>query len=154
VDRRHQGIARRCLPPAIGLLLCAAASGCVDYHWEFDPRRAAARAQEEGKDLFIYFRSGFSFQCGQMEREVLLTPEVAELFQNSVNCQLEYFWFADVAAKYGVRDVPSYVIVRPDGKQWVRTGYMPREQFIAFAQAALGTLPPTSTRKAAHAAGR
>lgn len=145
--------ARRCTRSGV-VALAVAACGCVDYHWELDPHRAVARAQEERKDLFLYFRAAFSPQCGRMEREVLYTPEVVELFQNSVNCQLELFWFSNLAARYGVAGTPSYVIRRPDGRQQVRTGYLPKEHFIAFAKSALSPPPPPAPKKAADRSGR
>lgn len=121
--------------------------GCVDYHWEFDPNRAITRAREEHKDLFLYFRNVFNPKCGDMERDVINTPEVAKLFQNSVNGFIEFPWYTDVAANYGITDVPSYVIIRPDGKRRVRTGYMPKDQFIAFAESALSSPDEAAPKK-------
>ena len=142
---------RYLLLPIVGAV--AVSAGCVDYHWESDPNRAFTRARQENKDLFLYFRNGFSPQCGRMEREVLQRAEVAELFQNSVNCWIEFFWYQPLAQRYGLVEVPSYVIERSDGRRRVHTGFMPLEQFMAFARTALTPPPPTATGKAANARG-
>lgn len=131
----------------LGGLCSTTLLGCVDYRWEYDPNRAISRAREENKNLFLYFRNVFDPKCGAMEREVINTPEVAKLFQNSVNGFIEYPWFVELAGNYGITEVPSYVVIRADGKRRVRTGYMPKEQFIAFAQSALGSSEDPAARK-------
>lgn len=124
----------------IGAVLCLACplAGCIDYKWEYDANRAVARAREENKTLFIYFWLWVAPECGQMDRDVFPDPQVAKLFKDTVNCQLDLVWNREIAGKYGVTMAPSYVIVRPDGKRRTRTGFMPKEQFIAWAQSALG----------------
>jgi thioredoxin-related protein len=140
---------RRMALLSVGAVCTAMVVGCAaDYKWEFDPNRAIARARDDKKDLFLYFRNVFNPKCGDMERDVIMTPEVAKLFTKSVNGFIEFPWYQELAGNYGVTDVPSYVIIRPDGKRRVRTGFMPKEQFIAFAKSALSSGEAPATQKA------
>lgn len=113
--------------------------GCADYRWRDNFEDAAKQATEQNKPLFIYYRHWLNADSTRMFNDVLSQPDVVAEFQNSINCQLELDWpeNREHMAKYGVKTVPGYVIVFPDGRFVARAGLMSKERFLRFARSAL-----------------
>jgi hypothetical protein len=126
------------------LFALAATSGCHDYRWQADHQRAEARAREQDRHLFIFYKHWLSSESNRMHGEVLTDPQVGALFQDTVNVLLEKDSspeFSRYMSRFGVLSAPAFVILAPDGSHQVRTGYIPQERFIEFVEAAKAARP-------------
>jgi len=137
-----------------GALTC---TGCTSYNWEQDIDRAEQRAKAEKKVLFIYYWRMLDNDSNRTFGDVLNKPDVARLFQNTVNVQVCYDVKAhrQYMARHGVEHAPAFMIERPDGSFEKHAGYMSKEAFLAWAEAAmkgngerLAKPPPITPRKA------
>jgi hypothetical protein len=128
-----------------GCVLVAAAaaaclsSGCVEYRWEENVERAEQRAKAEGKYLFVFYKWWLSNDSNRMQSEVIDQPDVARVFQGTVNCRIvyEYHPNRDYMARHGVDRAPGFLVVAPDGSYQRLTGYVPKEAFVKWAQTAM-----------------
>lgn len=113
--------------------------GCVEYRWEENVQRAEQQAKAEKKHLFVFYKWWLSTDSNRMESDVIPQPEVAKLFQNTVNCRIVYEFPAnrEYMAKHGVDRAPGFLILAPDGSYQKLIGYVPKEAFIKWVQAAL-----------------
>lgn len=131
----------------LAVLGVSACGGCANYNWITDDYPQAAKlARENNKYLFIYYRWWMSPECGSVERDVLEHPNISKLFKNSVNCWLHQEWQENQAVmeqRFGVREVPSFVIVPPDGKFHKRSGVPSVAQLERWIQQAMP--PPVTT---------
>lgn len=115
-------------------------TGCAGYNWVFDYDDALKLAAEQKKPLFIYYRHWLSSDSTTMYNQVLSTPEVTAKFSNSINCQLEFDWKPnqDTMANYGIRTVPGFVIVKPDGSPPAKiSGLTSKEKFSRWVDSAM-----------------
>jgi len=127
--------------PVLGSLMILV-TGCADYKWVFEYDDAVKQATEQKKTLFIYYRYWLNSDCTTMYNEVLSLPDVTAKFQNTINCQLEYGFEPNqqTMANYGVRTVPGFVIVRPDGSRPATiSGLISKERFVRWAESAMRT---------------
>ena len=133
-----------------GALLCVLvlATGCQSYEWVLDHSRfaqAEQRAREEDKHIFIFCKSWTDEASNRMlGNEVLSDPVVVSLFQDTINLLVEEAGgpkYVAYMGKYGVSRCPASVVVAPDGTYQVRTGFVPKQEFIEFAKKALIASP-------------
>jgi len=136
--------------------LFGAATGCQSYNWRSELaayKAAEQQAREEGKFLFIFYKWWLDSSSNRMlGNEVLTDPEVVALFQDTINLVVEKDFgpeYEKYMAKYGISDTPACVIVAPDGKFKVRTGFTPKDRFIEFAKRAKAALSTQPQRAAA-----
>jgi len=138
-----------------GLALCVlAAAGCQDYRWRWDYQAAEAQAREQGKDLFIFYKWWMSDDSNRMHGEVVASPEVGALLQDTINLLLEKDSspeYAQYLAKYGVNSTPAFVVVKPDGDYRVELGYIAKDRFIEFIRKAKADSASNAPRPSPHA---
>lgn len=116
------------------------AAGCANYKWISEYDEALKLATEQKKPLFIYYRHWLSSDSTTMYNQVLSAPEVTAKFSNSINCQLEFDWKPnqEIMANYGVRTVPGFIIIKPDGTPPTKiSGLTSKERFIRWVDSAL-----------------
>ncbi|HOW18077.1 MAG TPA: hypothetical protein PLC79_03495 [Phycisphaerae bacterium] len=115
--------------------------GCVEYRWEENVERAEQRAKAEGKYLFVFYKWWLSNDSNRMQAEVIDQPDVARVFQGTVNCRIVYEYppNREYMARHGVDRAPGFLVQAPDGSYQKLTGYVPKEAFIKWAQAAMTT---------------
>ena len=91
----------------------------VDYLWQADYERAFQIAEQQNRSVFIFYKSVISADCNEMLLNVFSRPDVAELFNDTVNCLLDWGYPPNrrLMVRYGVTNVPGVVIVNPDGMQ-------------------------------------
>lgn len=120
-------------------IVAFSSGGCAEYRWEENVERAEQRAKAEGKYLFVFYKWWLANDSNRMQSEVIDQPDVAKLFQNTVNCRIvyEYTPNREYMAKHGVDRAPGFVIVAPDGAYQKLSGYVPKEAFSRWVQAAL-----------------
>ncbi len=127
----------------------AMTGGCVEYKWEDNIERAEQRAKAEKKYLFVFYKWWVPSETGRMEADVLSQPDVAKLFENTVNCRIvyEYGPNREYMAKHGVDRAPGFLIEAPDGSYQKQIGYVPKEAFIRWAEAVMTTGPERPTQR-------
>ncbi len=109
----------------------------IDYEWEADYERAFEIAEQQNRPVFIFYKSVVSTDANEM-LGTLDRPEVAELFDDTVNCLLDWGYPPNrrLMIRYGVTNVPAIVIVNPDGTHHARQGRMTAAQVISFVRTA------------------
>ncbi|MCH8879882.1 MAG: thioredoxin family protein [Planctomycetes bacterium] len=109
----------------------------IDYDWEADYERAFEIAEQQHRPVFIFYKSVVSADANEMFG-TLDRPDVAELFDDTVNCLLDWGYAPNrrFMTQYGVTNVPALVIVNPDGTHHARQGRMTAAQVISFVRTA------------------
>ena len=109
----------------------------IDYEWEADYERAFEIAQQQHRPVFIFYKSVVSADANEL-LGTLDRPDVAELFDDTVNCLLDWGYPPNrrLMTRYGVTNVPAIVIVNPDGTHHARQGRMTAAQVISFVRTA------------------
>ncbi len=120
-------------------IAAAACTGCVNYNWQDNIERAEQRAKAENKKLFVFYKWWLDNDSNRAITDVLNAPEVARLFQGTVNCMIEkdYRPNQQYMTRHGVDRTPAFMIVAPDGTYQKVAGYVPKEAFIRWANNAL-----------------
>jgi hypothetical protein len=131
-------MARKCTGLVLAVMGASLAAGCVEYKWEESFERAEQRSKAEKKYLFVYYWKCFDNDSNRMS-EVINKPDVAKLFQNTVNCQISYEFPPNrqYVAKHGIDRWPAFMIKSPDGSYQKRAGFVSQEGFMQWARSAL-----------------
>ena len=135
--RRCATAGRRLLPLFLPLALLA--GGCHQYRWTTDFQAAEDYAHQQNKYLFIFYKWWLSNESNRMHGDVLSDSAVGSHLHDMVTVLLEKDSspeYARYMTKYGVTSAPAFVIVAPDGSYQVRTGFIPKDRFIEFIEAA------------------
>lgn len=112
------------------------------FHGSFDD--ALAQAREQGKKVFLDVYTTWCGPCIVMQETVFPLPEVGEYFNaRFVNYKLdaedESVMGPEIAARYGVKGYPTYLIVDGEGEEIGRaTSGMSGDQFIDLFSQLLG----------------
>ena len=116
--------------------------GMEFFHGSFDDALAAAR--EQGKKVFLDVYTTWCGPCIVMQETVFPLPEVGEYFNaRFVNYKLdaedESVMGPEIAARYGVKAYPTYLILDSEGAEIGRAASgMSGDQFIALFSQMLG----------------
>jgi len=102
-------------------------------HW-YDYREAKTLAKQDGKPVYLYFRSDRCTYCLQMEKETLNSPEVARFLNlNFVSARIDSDQNPGLAAEYRVMGLPtSYFLSTEGGKIGGLPGFQAPDRFLAF----------------------
>lgn len=113
----------------------------IDYHWEGDYQRALQRAQAEGRRVFVFYKSVLSPESNDVLVNVLNRPEVAAEFHDTINCLLDWGHPPNrrFMARFGITDVPGFLLIAPDGTHHARQGRLNAEQMVSFIREARRT---------------
>ena len=133
--------------------LCLGTLGCSGIEWVYDYSEAESRARLEQKELFIYFRQWTSSECGRIEGNWLhRSPAVAAALKDKVNCWLEWDFSQGIARKYGLKEPPAFVLVRPGAKrdQWYGSSTRTEEQFLRRLEREQPPSPALRQRRSAQ----
>ena len=112
------------------------------FHGSFDD--ALAQARHQGKRVFLDVYTTWCGPCIVMQETVFPLPEVGDYFNaRFVNYKLdaedESIMGPEVAARYGVKGYPTYLILDNEGEEIGRaTSGMSGDQFIALFSQMLG----------------
>jgi|AACY02.5.fsa_nt_gi Thioredoxin-related protein len=114
-------------------LMPAGAASAGRVNW-YDYREAQTLAKEEGKKVYLYFRSERCTYCRQMEQETLNAPEVARfLNQNFVSARIDSDRRPKIAAKYRVVGLPTSYFLSNDGRRIGGIpGFQQPDRFLDF----------------------
>ena len=131
------------------IILLPGLVGCQDYRWIFDDFRVAEQmANDQHRDLFIFYKWWLSQESNRMHSEVLTDPKVFQQLKNTVNLVMERdstTGGSHYISKYGITSAPAFVLARPNGTFKTCTGFMPKERFIEFLKNAKS--PPLTTQQ-------
>lgn len=142
-----------CRAALVGLWAAVLAlGGCSNgVHWEGPTYQdARALAVRSNRPVFVYFRSWYSVECTNFEENVLKDPAVLAETTALVCVPLDFDWDRPLAQQWGLRAVPAFVIVAPDGTILAQ-GQAPltRDQVLAAFHAArtahASSAPPAAT---------
>jgi hypothetical protein len=123
----------------LALLASVAVAGCEDYRWQWsfqspdDLRLVEQRAREQHKVLFIFYKWYLDSDSNRMHGDVLADNEVGKLFKDTVNIIIDKAsgpGYEHHLTRYGVHSPPAFIVVGPDGRYKVFSGYIPKERFI------------------------
>ncbi|HJV48688.1 MAG TPA: thioredoxin family protein [Geothrix sp.] len=112
-------------PCLLAVLVAASACAQTPIRGEAEYRAALARAQAEGKPLFVYVWTGYSLQCQHVQHEVLPSPEaqaalagcVAVSVQIHTDTKLEIRENRLLARRWNLSVFPTFLLLSPDGRE-------------------------------------
>ncbi len=113
----------------------------IDFNHDATFDELLAQAKVENKLIFVDAYATWCGPCKMMERQVFNKASVGDFFNtNFINLKLdvEKGEGPDLARRYGVRAMPTYLFIDGDGNV-VHTamGAMPEGRFLHLGQAAL-----------------
>ena len=93
--------------------------------WKTDFDAAQDEAKKLNRPLVIHFHATYCQPCRQMEKEVLHSPQVLKIIEAGfVAVKVDVVRNPKVRAKFGIENLPTDMIVSPEGKVLVKThGY-------------------------------
>lgn len=130
------------LQPASGLrwgllslvCVCAAttANAAEPGQWRHDYQQAAKDARATGRPMLLHFYADWCAPCRRMDREVLYAPELLEQFSDGVVAvKINSDRHQALVRRFGIRALPSDVILSPEGKVISHTeGFQPRTSYL------------------------
>jgi thioredoxin-related protein len=118
----------------VWLLIFPALSGADSpVNW-YAYKEGRALGEEQGKKVFLYFRSDNCPYCNQMEKETLGAPKVARfLNRNFISVRIDVDKNPSLSSRYRVVGLPtSYFIDGEGGRIGGIPGYQPADRFLSF----------------------
>ena len=119
------------LPALAGVI--AFCGGCSGVHWRLGLDAAVSKAAREDRLVLVYYWQPFNADCGRMDRTVFRSEEVLAQMQGMIPVKLDATFHGKRGEQLGLREVPSFLVVGPDGAILRRgRGVMDVDQFLAF----------------------
>ncbi len=133
------------------MLLCAlAATACFARRharldgW-YDGAGGYDRALEEqkasGRPVLVYFHASWCGWCSKLERDVLTTPAFRDRYASALKVIVDVDdgrANAALSSRYGVRGLPTLLVIRRGEARRPIVGYQPPDEYLATLQAAIG----------------
>lgn len=96
-------------------------AGAPSGTWASSFEEARARSAESGKPVLAVFSASWCPPCQQMKRNIYPLREVDdELYFNWVPVYIDVDDYGPLAQRYGVRGVPTFVMIGSDGEVFDR----------------------------------
>lgn len=96
---------------------------------------ALAVSRSEGRPIYIVFKGEGCGWCDLQSRD-MLKPEVIELMDGFVFCEVDVEFRRDLSKKYGVRKIPAHRIVDSNGNILKsKDGYLKPGQISSLIEA-------------------
>ena len=103
--------------------------------WLTDLEPALAKAKETGQPIMIDFFATWCPPCKMLDKETYTDSKVIDASTNWVMVRIDVDKNESLAGKYGVRSIPTLVLLTPDGKEAARdVGFMPAGRMLAFME--------------------
>jgi thiol:disulfide interchange protein len=90
-------------------------SGSDTINWNSDYDSAMAQAAQQNKPILVAFSATWCGPCQTMKKTVYHDPEVVKVSQSFVPIFIDTDENGELAREYGVRGIPSYFLLQPDG---------------------------------------
>jgi thiol:disulfide interchange protein len=141
----------------VSVVACVWIAGCQDYKWQWsfqspdDMQKLEEQARQQQKLVFIFYKWYLDSDANRMHGDVLADNQVGSLFSDSVNLLIDKAAgpnYERYLTKYGVTAPPACILIAPDGRYKVLTGYVPKERFIEMVKSARGELLDNEQRPA------
>jgi len=129
------GLKVRMLQNTVFLLAVAVSlvAGCGSVHWEHNYQKGVTRAAQLRKRSLIQFYSPLDADCLAMDREVFSNPDVQKALNEFVAIRLDYMLNKRLADDLNVQVLPSFFVLRPDGRiMGSYSGRMDEQKFRIF----------------------
>lgn len=116
----------------LGLVFVQSVGCAPSIRWKaFTYEPGAAGSSSSARPELVYFRAWYSVECTRFEDNVLRNPTAVEAVQDFDCYMVEYDWHEKVAQTWGVREVPGFVILSPDGFVMAkRSGPISLDEFL------------------------
>ncbi len=85
--------------------------------WRRDVRAAFQEARTSGRKLLLYARSAESKRCGEVEKDLVVSPEFAASAGNYVAAWFDVSTDPKYSQQLGIFRVPTVATFRPDGER-------------------------------------
>jgi hypothetical protein len=114
----------------VATLSCACRPNMIT-HFDSAQRQAA----QQDRDLFIYYESWQSPECGEI-KSLIESPRMQRELAGKVVCDLDEIWEPNrrFVAQYGVQRYPAVILVHRDGTYHCHIGGVNEEQLISFLE--------------------
>jgi thiol:disulfide interchange protein len=97
---------------------------------------ALRQASRTNRLVVVAYWSAFDAQCQEMDRDVFSTQEVHDSLADTIPVRLASWSNRKFAESYGITQVPSFVVLGPDGRvQRIMQGYMSEGRFRGMIEA-------------------
>ena len=116
-----------------GLSYSYAQPNATHKTWHSDFRKAYKEAQNNNRPLLIHFYADWCGPCKKMDREVLYSSKLSQLVnKNYVAVKVNADHNQDIIQHFGIKSLPSDVIIDPNGKVLQRNkGYLAANVYLA-----------------------
>lgn len=116
--------------------------------WHTDFRKAFAEAKESKRPLLVHFYADWCMPCQRMEKEVLSSRELSQLVDKDfIAVKVNADHYQDVVQHFGIKSLPSDVIISPDGKVLLRNkGYTEPRMYLAGLHSASRSYQPAAAQ--------
>lgn len=96
-------------------LLALLATGCSTVEWELGYDIAMRSAAAQRRRVVVVFTTGTNPESQELDWKVFGDSKVKEMMREFVAVKQDFFLNRPEADKLGVTQVPTVVVVRPDG---------------------------------------
>jgi thiol:disulfide interchange protein len=118
----------------------------ASFAWVEDYDAAVAMAAQKNEPVLLAFKATWCGPCKQMDAEVFSKPAAARLLANWVAVHIDLDQNSELARKYQVSGVPTFIVLSPAGKEVDRTdGRLSLQELAAFLASAQSRLSTVAT---------
>lgn len=112
------------------------------YFEDISVKEALVKAEKEKKLVFVDMCATWCIPCKMVAKTLFMEPDVGDYFDAhfvSVKCDIDTEEGKILKKKYGVRRVPTFLILQPDGevRHWMLGGSRQKDEFIEWASRGL-----------------
>ena len=101
--------------------------------WRDDFAAATAEAREANKPVFAYFTASWCGPCQTLKSTTWADRDVEAALRDYVPARVDVDRHPELADKYGVRAVPTFVVMNADGPPTKQTdGALPPAEFLRW----------------------
>jgi thioredoxin-related protein len=117
--------------------------------WDTDHKTILAAAKEKQQPILVYFTATWCGYCRSFEKVTLADDSVATAIQPFLKARLDYDDDAYLASKYGIRGVPTVLLLNPKGQIVAQTmGYQSPQDFLTWFDRHAENVSPEVARQA------